>query len=153
MNMTTARVVAAVVATTLLAFGASANTKKRVFKDVYDDNGVVPFAVEMDGEIYILVAEDKARKAEGELSECRLKLPYQTQIIEQQGVAIGKLQELSELRKADLAVCVADRREAYQQLSSIAKQERPFFEKPQINQALGFVACAATFAVWQWSDK
>lgn len=153
MSMTTARVVAAVVVTTLLAFGASANTKSRVYKDVYDDKGLVPYAVEVNGEIFILVSEEKARKNEGELSECRMKLPYQTEIIEQQNVAIAKLGELSELRKADLAVCVEDRRQAIQQLTSIAKQERPFFEKPQVNQALGFVACAATFAVWQWSDR
>lgn len=148
-----ARVVATVVATTLLAFGASADIKKRIYKDVYDDNGVVPFAVELDGEVYILVKEDKARAQLAELSECQLRSPYQAKIIEQQQIAISKLDELAQVRKQDLLVCVEDRRQAYVQLTSIAKREQPFFEKPNVNQALGFAACAATFAVWQWSDK
>jgi len=153
MKIDTVRVVTAVVVTTLLAFAADAGTKRRIYKDVYDDKGIVPLAVELDGEIYILVSEDKAREREGELSECRLKMPYQRDIIEQQRIAIEKLGELAADRKQDLSVCVEDRRQAHRELSKLAQREQPFFEKTQVNQALGFAVCAATFAVWQWSDQ
>lgn len=153
MRPATARVVATVVATTLLAFGASADSKKRVYRDVYDDQGVVPYAVEVDGEVFILVRENKAREQQAQLAECQIRGPYQQKIIEQQEIAIKKLDELAAVRKQDLLVCVEDRRQAYAQLSSIARREQPFFEKPSVNQALGFAACAATFAVWQWSDR
>lgn len=56
--------------------------------------------------------------------------------------------KISERQKSDLEMCIADRKEAYKHLDMCLAKEIPFYQTNEFSFIGGYVACAASYAVW-----
>jgi hypothetical protein len=75
-------------------------------------------------------------------------LDTKTKQIELRDQQIASYQRISERQKADLEMCRIDRNKAYSQLDLCLAKETPFYQTNEFSFMGGYLACAASYAVW-----
>lgn len=119
---------------------AQAKTKQTI-EPVYKDDGVtidyvviggiehqILPTVSMDLLLDTLEAKDRQLKAREEQITAYLKI--------------------SERQKSDLKMCETDRKEAYKHLDMCLAKDVPFYQTNEFSFVGGYLACAASYAVW-----
>lgn len=61
---------------------------------------------------------------------------------------ITSYQKISDRQKADLQMCHSDRKQAYGHLDMCLAREIPFYQTNEFSFLGGYVACAASYAIW-----
>lgn len=119
------------------------NSKDRV-EIIYDENGLVEF-VKINNIEHQVIPTPKV--------DYMLDLiEMQKRQIELREEQIDSFQKISDRQKSDLEMCRADRQQAYTALDTCKSQEVPLHREPLVAFAGGYAVCAATFAVWQYTQ-
>lgn len=111
---------------------------------VYDDNGLVEYVKINNIEHQVMPTP----KVDLMLDTIEM----QKRQLELRDEQIDSFRKISERQKADLEMCRTDRKQAYNALDICLSKERPLHEEPLVAFAGGYAVCAATFAIWQYTQ-
>ncbi len=127
----------------LICLSPDLNSKDKV-EVIYDDNGIVEY-VKINNVEHQVIPTPKV-----DLMLDTIEM--QKRQIELRDEQIDSFRKISDRQKADLQMCRADRQQAYNAINACKSKERPLHEEPLVAFAGGYAVCAATFAVWQYTQ-
>jgi hypothetical protein len=122
----------------------AAETKDMV-EVVYDSDGLVEYVKINNIEHQVI----PTIKVELMLDTIELK----TKVLIERESQIATYQKISDQQKADLQMCISDRKQVYKALDLCISQDQPVYKEPTVTFVAGFVACTATYALWQHTQN